>query len=443
MKNRKIWLIFILFFTLGYSLILTQVYANSSISVEWVKSWGGSEDEILNSLTIDLSDNIYLGGYTWSFGAGKTDLCLVKFNNSGDLLWNVSWGGSENDYGYGVATDSSENVYIMGTTHSFGAQNGDVCLLKYDHWGTLQWNTTWGNSAIHMHDRGLAIAIDTFNKVYIAGYIYNTQLGDIYAFLAKFDSSGVQLWNRTWGNPITSEYCNALAIDSSDNIYMGGWSRGVGPEGGPCNITLVKYDSTGSKIWEYIGHDYRDAICNDLAIDTSDNIYLAGSRGQDAYILKFDSSGTLQWENTWDGGRSDLGRAIALDSSNNIYIVGMKNSMEQYSNWDIFFLKCNNSGVVMFNASWGGNTKDYGTGVALDSSNNIFVAGYSLNYTFIGPSVLKTNSNGDGYDFILMRILDIPDDVFMTTIPGYDPLFLIGLICGVSVIILEKSRKKK
>ena len=79
---------------------------------------------------MDSSGNAYVAGNTQSFGAGGTDACLVKFNDTG-VEWNYTWGGSGDEYGYGVALDSSGNAYVTGKTESFGAGGYDACLVKF------------------------------------------------------------------------------------------------------------------------------------------------------------------------------------------------------------------------------------------------------------------------------------------------------------------------
>lgn len=76
-------------------------------------------------------DNVYIMGETNSFGEGVTDLFLVKYDSSGVKQWNITWGGTNLESGFEVAVDSSNNVYIVGRTASYGAGGYDILLLKY------------------------------------------------------------------------------------------------------------------------------------------------------------------------------------------------------------------------------------------------------------------------------------------------------------------------
>jgi len=428
MRNKKIYFLLSIILALNLCLFIQNVYADGSISIEWTKSWGGKKDEVVHGLALDPSGNIYIGGYTWSFGAGKTDLCLVKYNNSGDLQWNTTWGGIKNDYGYDVATDSSGNVYFVGLTYSFGAQGGDVCILKYDSSGIWQWNTTWGEYLIQ--DVGRAIAIDSSDNIYIAGYTYTSEPFNAFSILLKYDSSGNLIWNRTWSRPDLRIYCYTMTIDSSDNIYLGGICLEQDVQHSIVSIALAKYDSSGNFEWDRYWAKEQKSYCTDLTASSSGNIYLTGYVGYyDMCLAKYDASGSLQWDKDWDIGG---GKAIAVDSLENIYVVGITHSL------DALFIKFDNQGTPLFNVTWGENTVDYGAAIAVDASDNIFIAQNSKDFIYSGPSTSDTNSDDTGEDFFLIKIINVPD---ATTIPGFDILFIIGLIYIVSGIISSRYRK--
>lgn len=94
-------------------------------------SWSGNDYDYGRGLAVDSSNNVYLVGTTSSFGAGLYDMALVKYDSSGVQQWNRTWGGSNYDYGSGVAVDSLNNMYLAGDTLSFGAGSRDMVLVKF------------------------------------------------------------------------------------------------------------------------------------------------------------------------------------------------------------------------------------------------------------------------------------------------------------------------
>jgi len=131
----------------------------------------------------DLGNNVYVVGSTESFGASDYAIILIKYNNSGFIQWNTTWDKINYDFSYGLSLDSYNNSYIVGATKSLGESNGDACLIKFNCTGSLLWNKTWGGAN---EDLGYGIGIDSNNSIYITGRTksYGDATGDI--FLSKY-----------------------------------------------------------------------------------------------------------------------------------------------------------------------------------------------------------------------------------------------------------------
>ncbi|TKJ18441.1 MAG: hypothetical protein CEE43_17995 [Promethearchaeota archaeon Loki_b32] len=288
MKNRKLYLMVFIFF-LYFSFvsqgthtfsneqddkdnknIVPLLSASNSVAYEWNRTWGGIDTDGGSGIAVDSSDNVYLAGYTYSFGVGSYDMVLVKYDSSGVQQWNRTWGRSDWDIGSGVAVDSSDNVYLAGSTYSFGAGNEDMVLVKYDSSGMQQWNRTWGGSD---YDGGSGVAVDSSDNVYLAGTTESFGAGSYDMVLVKYDSSGVQQWNHTWGGS-DWDYGSGVAVDSSDNVYLAGTTESFGA--GDFDMVLVKYDSSGVQQWNRTWGGIDADGGYGVAVDSSDNVYLAG-----------------------------------------------------------------------------------------------------------------------------------------------------------------------
>ncbi len=304
-------------------------YDSSGVQ-QWTCTWGGSSSDYGSGVAVDSSGNIYVAGTTGVLLVNFYrylhpicgDMCLVKYDSSGAQQWNRTWGGSSGDYGSGVAVDSSGNIYIAGYTESFGAGSWDMCLVKYDSSGVQQWNRTWGG---RFYDAGHGLTLDSSGNIYIVGYTRSFGAGNYDMCLVKYDSSGVQQWNRTWGGS-DEDYGNGVAVDSSGNIYIAGYTGSFGAGGG--DMYLVKYDSSGVQQWNRTwGGRFYDTG-HGLTLDSLGNIYIVGYTSSfgagysDMCLVKYDSSGAQQWNRTWGGIFMDEGFGLTLDSLGNIYIVG-------------------------------------------------------------------------------------------------------------------------
>jgi hypothetical protein len=134
-------------------------------NLQWTKTIGGPKGDEGYSL-IQTSDGGYvIAGFTESFGAGEADVYVVKLDAKGNLQWTKTIGGPESEIGNSLIQTSDGGYAITGTTESFGAGETDVYVVKLDAKGNLQWTKTIGgpesevgNSLIQTSDGGYAIA---------------------------------------------------------------------------------------------------------------------------------------------------------------------------------------------------------------------------------------------------------------------------------------------
>jgi hypothetical protein len=193
--------------------------------------------------------NIYVVGTTSSLSAG-TDVVLLKYDSSGDLLFQKTWGGTQNDYGTGVAVDSGGYVYVTGYTYSLGPTPGisAVILLKYDQFGNLLIQQTWGGKR---NDFGTGIAVDVDGNIYVTGYTksYSVTPGVPSAFLLKYSQAGNLLFQRSWGGN-RGEFAYGVAVDAAENAYVTGYTYSFGPNPQGANFFILKYGVSGNLQYE-------------------------------------------------------------------------------------------------------------------------------------------------------------------------------------------------
>jgi hypothetical protein len=183
----------------------------------WNTTWGDTGYDFGSGVAV--GSDLYVVGTIDYFGARAGDAVLVKYDTWGTQLWNVTWGGPDEDVGSGVAVGS--DIYVVGTTASFGAGSGDAFLAKYDVGGTQLWNTTWGGGG---DDWGYGVAVSG-DAVYVTGETASFGVGSSDAVLVKYDASGNQLWNVTWGGP-EGDVGYGVAVGS--DLYVVGTTSSFG-----------------------------------------------------------------------------------------------------------------------------------------------------------------------------------------------------------------------
>jgi len=296
--------------------------ASLEVGTHWVHSWGGGSGEEGRGVAVDNEGNVYVAGVT---GAA---VLLLKYSSVGDLLWRKAWDGSGLDCGSSVSMDGSGNAYVTGYTYSFGAGLSDVLLLKYDASGELLWQKTWGGSG---HDYGQAVAVDSSGNAYVTGYSSSFGADHAQIVLVKYSSGGNLLWQKAWGGSgdevVYGDVAYGVAVDDSGNVYVTGYTDSFGA--GSVDVVLIKFAASGGamlwqKTWGGTDFDAGRAV----AVDESGNVYVTGytqSFGAgifDVALLKYSSTGDTLCQKTWGGTSSDLGQGVAADGSGKVYLCG-------------------------------------------------------------------------------------------------------------------------
>ena len=260
------------------------------------------------------------------------------------------------------------------------------------------------------------VTVDSSNNIYVTGHTYggldsNTNSGVHDIFLVKYNSSGTKQWTKQLGTS-TADSGLGVTVDSSNNIYVTGHTYGgldSNTNSGGKDIFLTKFNSSGTKQWtNQLGTSSNDEG-KGVSTDSSGNIYVTGntnggldgntnSGNLDIILVKYNSSGTKQWIQQFGSSENDYGQGVTVDSSDNIYVTGHTlggldgntNSGES----DIFLVKYNSSGTKQWTQQLGTPTYEGANGVTVASSDNIYVTGNTRG---------KLDSYSGGYDTFLVK----------------------------------------
>ncbi|MFW9879412.1 MAG: SBBP repeat-containing protein [Candidatus Thorarchaeota archaeon] len=408
-------------------LLNNSLQTSTSGTEDWYRTWGGPGDDYCTDIIVDDSGNIYIAGITDPFDNGSNDMFLIKYNSSGSLLFNKTWGTIHYDVCYAMDSDSSGNIYLAGMTE-VGGVNNEMCLVKYDSNGNYVWNKTWGDTG---YESCLDIVIDDSDEIYLAGETNSFGAGGNDMCLVKFDDMGNYIWNKTWGAS-SSDRCFAFGINIYDEICMAGNTRSYGDmvHG---DIALVKYRWSGDYDWHEIWAGNDTDTCESLITDALGNFILGGSTysygsgESDALVIKYGRSGDQMWNFTWGTPGWEACTDITLDSSDDMYITGYTASNVGYA--EIFVMKIGYIGEPLWFYTWGLEYHDFATAIALDSLNNIYVGGQ-----------IEVNLGVDSDVLIIKN----PKSVATEAIAGYDIVLLNGIILmSLAIILLRRYVFKK
>jgi uncharacterized repeat protein (TIGR01451 family) len=283
---------------------------------------GGTSYDYGYGVAVDGAGNAYITGYTYSTDfpttpgayqpnyAGNYDAFVTKLNPTGTaLVYSTYLGGTNTDYGYGVAVDGAGNAYITGYTSSTNfpttpgayqtsnAGNGDAFITKLNPTGNgLVYSTYLGGTS---DDYGYGVAVDGAGNAYITGRTSSTNFpttpgayrtsyagnGDV--FVTKLNPTGNGLAYSTYLGGTQYDYGFGVAVDGAGNAYITG-------------TTL----STN--------------------FPTTPGAYQTNYAGDgDVFVTKLNPTGTALAYSTYFGGTSDDdGWGVAVDGAGNAYITG-------------------------------------------------------------------------------------------------------------------------
>ena len=358
--------------TFSYDVVLTTFDSNGT--KKWNSTWGGADEDVGWAITHDAADNIYIIGTTTSWGWGFEDFLVMRIAShetlyNPEVSWDRIWGGKFDEYGEDVAIDPYGYIYCVGSTSSYGAGGSDFLLIKFNSNGKRIWNTTWGGTN---HDYANALAIDSAANIYCVGTTQSFGAGSTDVALVKFYPNGVKAWNITWGTPVNDEGLGAT-MDSDGNIYMMG------------NTHLLKFFPNGTNAWDIQAGNL--SIAYDVTIDSNASIYCVGIKQTeyvaDSLLVKFNSSGSVLWESeihyfervNWWLRYLITPSELFIDSKGYIYCLGQV-VLYGESYHTMALVKCDSKGVPLWGRTWDCSSSDEsGYGLAMDSTGYLFCIG--------------------------------------------------------------------
>jgi hypothetical protein len=339
------------------------------IDITFMEKFGGNSTDSGRFVQQTSDGGYIIVGYTDSFGAGDSDVYLIKTDRNGIRKWDRTFGGNLGDKGYCVQQTIDGGYIITGVTA------GDVWLIKTDNIGNMVWEKTFGGKYV---DVGFSVQ-QTNDGGYIITGVTHSYANYNDAWLIKTDSNGNMEWNRTFGEGFNDmAYCGQQTADGG-YIITGETAS---------DVWLLKTDSVGNRTWDVTTGllEYDESRC---VQQTSDGGYIiTGYTYKFSYayyfLIKKNSNGNTEWNKKFGGNyvqqTSDGGYIITRGTSG---IGG-----------DVLLIKTNSNGSKMWE-------KTYGFGAIIYDS-----VGYCVQQTSDGGYIITGETESFGnyyYDVLLIK----------------------------------------
>ena len=332
----------------GYDLYVVKL--NNNFTIQWSRIIGGTGNDIGLSLVQTTDSGYAVSGETTSFGAGGNDAFIVKLDRNGNLQWIKTFGGADEDYGESIKQTLDGGYILGGYTDSYGAGDFDVYILKLDAAGSIQWSKTIGGPG---YDYALSVIQTTDGGYALFGSTNSFGAGYTDYYIIKLDANGLFQWNRTIGGS-GGDYGFSIIQTTDGGYALSGTTASFGAGG--LDLYIVKTDGTGTMQWsrtiggtnsEY-GYYIIQTIDGGYAVSGSTSSFGAGNA--DAYIVKLNGNGSLLWSRTVGGANDDNTLSI-IQTTDGGYVAAGSTSSFGMGNVDIYIVKLDSNGTTCGNSS--------------------------------------------------------------------------------------------
>ena len=213
------------FGTGGYNFWVLRLDADGN--VKWQKTYGGEYSDGANAVVVADNGGIIVAGYSQSFGAGG-GVWVLRLDANGNVKWQKTYGGSDDDEANAVAIDDNGDVVVAGYTRSFGSSGYNFWVLRLDANGNVKWQKTYGG---RRDDKAYAVALAQNGDVIVVGYTKSFGAGGADAWVLRLDANGNVKWQKTYGGSDWDE-AHAVALAPNGDIIVAGYSQSFGAGGG-------------------------------------------------------------------------------------------------------------------------------------------------------------------------------------------------------------------
>ncbi|HSD62352.1 MAG TPA: SBBP repeat-containing protein [Ignavibacteriaceae bacterium] len=384
----------------GNTTCYATVSFSSSGNFRWASVYNPQDNytSIANAIVVDNQGFVYITGRSHGLINQYYTMATIKYDpSSGDSLWVKRYSAAINsqNWGYGIAVDDNNNIYVSGAVSEPGNQPWGIGVIKYNPSGDQLWASVYTDPNRQV-TYGEKIALDSNGNSYIQGYSSLTPFDPEDYLTAKFDVNGVFQWIKYYNGPGNDRDVSFdIAVDNDGNSFVTGFSY-AGHTSGITDYATIKYNIDGVQQWtaRYNNYINGDDFVSDMKIDKSGNVYVIGtsqqqSDGSDIFVIKYNYNGDSLWAKMWDGPSDNLDRANAvdIDSSGNVYIAGASWDPDaEHNQW--VTLKYDSAGNFQWSELYpgpgGGGILNAAYSVATDQSGNVYVFGleaYSNQFT--------------------------------------------------------------
>ena len=308
------------------------------------------------------------------------------------------YGGAQEEYGYSFQETSDGGFVVCGRTFSFGTGGWEGYILRLDQAGDTLWTRTYGNI---QYDEVQDIDTTSDGGYILTGHTWtNDWAGDVY--LIKLDAMGNVTWDQTYGGTVGLSDKGYSVREASDGGYVVCGSTETYGQGGD-DVYVIKTNSTGALVWtRTIGTTGAIEVGREIQ-QTSDGGYVitgytdgAGTSFYDVFLIKLNASGTVLWNYRYGGSSYDFAYTVE-ETTDGGFILGATTNSFGAGDWDAYLLKTDSLGTLQWSKTYGLSGEDRAQAARQTSDGGYIICGRSNSVGSGGydATLHKTDASGN------------------------------------------------
>jgi len=209
----------------------------------WQKSFGGEEKDEASAVVAVKGGGVLVAGYTESFGKGRKDVYILYIDKDGKEIWSKAIGGEDEDEAFAITLTADGGFVVAGKTESYGEGRSDFYMLKFDGDGKLLWDKVYGE--------GNEDVIHGITPTPEGGFVVVGKTGSFGSKhsdidIIKYSKNGKIIWHRIYGFK-SKEWANSITRIAGGGYVVVGTTKSFGF--GKFDFYVLELDSEGHSIW--------------------------------------------------------------------------------------------------------------------------------------------------------------------------------------------------
>ena len=369
MKKKIILLMVMIFTTILLSANQTPP------EIEWDKTFGGSGDDVANSIIQTTDGGYAVAGDTYSKGAGDADFWVVKLDKNGNRMWDKTFGGSSLDVAKSIIQTKDDGFAVVGYTYSKGAGRpdfSDFWVIKLNKKGKKIWDKTFGGSG---EDRAHSIIQTTDGGFAVTGFTESQGARSYDFWVIKLNKKGKKIWDKKFaGKGRDKAYSIIQTTDGGFAVTGETPSKGAGWVA----FWVIRLDENGNRIWDKTFGETFDVAYS--IIQTTDSGFavagktMLGVGSSDFWVVRLDKNGNKIWDKTFGGSSLDRAYSIIQTKDGGFAVAGTTKS-KGAGDADFWVVKLDENGNRIWDKTFGGWDPDWAYSIIQTKDGGFAVAG--------------------------------------------------------------------